>query len=116
LKVVNCQKRAYPAATKKVAAGKGHILQVAKYDSKVYSTAKTISLVQVFFIAPLSFFEIFRNGQTRLKKLYVAQLNYTQLENCLFLGLNRIPAMAVYIRPLFGVLFLRGHISLKKRT
>jgi hypothetical protein len=29
---------------------------------------------------------------------------------------NRIPAMAVYIRPLFGVLFLQGHISLKNRT
>jgi hypothetical protein len=30
--------------------------------------------------------------------------------------LNRIPAMAVYIRPLFGVLFLRGHFSLKNRS
>jgi hypothetical protein len=30
--------------------------------------------------------------------------------------LNRIPVMAVILRPLFGVLFLRGCISLKKRT
>jgi hypothetical protein len=30
--------------------------------------------------------------------------------------INRIPVMAVILRPLFGVLFLRGHISLKKRT
>jgi hypothetical protein len=28
-------------------------------------------------------------------------------------SVNRIGAMAVYIRPLFGVLFLRGHFSLK---
>jgi hypothetical protein len=39
--------------------------------------------------------------------------NRTSMDTGLF---NRIPAMAVYIRPLFGVLFLRGHFSLKNRS
>jgi hypothetical protein len=33
--------------------------------------------------------------------------------SCLF---NRIHAMAVYVRPLFGVLFLQGRFSLKNRS
>jgi hypothetical protein len=38
------------------------------------------------------------------------------IEDMYHICFNRIPAMAVYIRPLFGVIFLRGHISLKNWT
>jgi hypothetical protein len=43
-------------------------------------------------------------------------LDYRRRENKVQFLLNRIPAMAVYIRPLFGVIFLQGHISLKNWT
>jgi hypothetical protein len=57
---------------------------------------------------------IFRALRARQKKksieVWDAQLDFVDVM------LNRIGAMAVYIRPLFGVNFLRGRFSLKNRS
>jgi hypothetical protein len=84
-------------------AGKRHIRQLIIWQlpgkgisgsSKipaVFQSARPKKYLEYrFFYSPSHFFEIFLNGQTRLKKLHVARLNYTRLEFFFFLGLKKV--------------------------
>jgi len=87
--ILNCRERAYPAAPYPAAAGKGHIRQVLESGSISNRATRKLSLIQVFSVAPLIFLKN-SNGQTRLKKLYVARFNYTRLEIGFILGLKKV--------------------------